>query len=99
MNNKVVYITGAGFSMDFGAPSQAHIIKEIFKLRATYPKKTKPKINNWIDQFEKFLKESLYVSDLEMDYYTLEDIYTPIDRSILEATSFREHTSNQLLEL
>ncbi|MHA7609755.1 hypothetical protein ACV0BM_012980 [Elizabethkingia meningoseptica] len=31
--NKTVYILGAGFSMDAGAPSKANLVKAIFELR------------------------------------------------------------------
>ncbi len=35
----------------------------------------------------------------EIPNYSLEDIYTPIDKSIIESTSFRDHTPKQLLDL
>jgi hypothetical protein len=48
MNKKTVYIVGAGFSMDFGAPSQSEIVKEIFKLKESYSIQTKGFINGLI---------------------------------------------------
>ena len=34
---KTVYILGVGFSMDAGAPSQANILKDAFKLHQETP--------------------------------------------------------------
>ena len=97
--NKTVYILGAGFSMDAGAPSQANLVKAIFELRNndSYSKtKQQPLIHKWIDELDKFLKEGLCVSDEEKTYYTLEDIYTPIDKCISENISFRNYAVRDL---
>jgi NAD-dependent SIR2 family protein deacetylase len=97
--DKTVYILGAGFSMDAGAPSQAAIIKEIFELRNAYPTKYRKTVHGWVDIFEHFLTKSLHVDDSNKNWYSLEDIYTPIDKSISEGTSFREYTVNDLIDL
>lgn len=97
--NKTVYILGAGFSMDSGAPSQSAIIEEIFALKKAYKRKYKTTVHNWVDKFDKFLKDSLQVDEENKYWYSLEDIYTPIDKSISEGTSFREYTVNDLIEL
>lgn len=97
--SKTVYILGAGFSMDAGAPSQARLLEAIFDLPNEYSKKPKSIIHNWVQEVDKFLKEALYVTEAEKKYYTLEDIYTPIDKSLLEATSFRQYTPADLVEL
>lgn len=99
MSNKTVFILGAGFSMDAGAPSQAGIIEAIYNLDGVFPKRTQIKIDRWIKQFDHFLRNCLMVDDGEKKYYTLEDIYTPIDRSIADSTSFKSYTPQQLLEL
>lgn len=99
MAEKTVYILGAGFSMNSGAPSQSSLIEEIYKLKKTYVKKSHLSVNNWIDRFDKFLKETLYVTETQIKFYTLEDIFTTIDRSILENISFRNHSPKELSEL
>ncbi len=99
MANKTVFVLGAGFSMNAGAPSQAALIEEIYKLKETYTKASQSKVLRWIEQFDRFLKQTLYVTDGEKVYYTLEDIFTPIDRSIVENASFRHHTPRELTEL
>lgn len=99
MRNKTVYILGAGFSMSSGAPSQAGLIEEILKLKTSYDGPSKLKVKIWIKQFEDFVKNGLCVSSDEIINYTLEDIYTPIDRSISDNISFRNYTPKRLAEL
>jgi hypothetical protein len=86
--NKTVYILGAGFSMDSGAPSQAKLLQAVFDLKKEYAKKQKSKVHDWLKKVETFLDEGLFIKKSEMTDYSLEDIYTPIDKSLLEATSF-----------
>jgi NAD-dependent SIR2 family protein deacetylase len=99
MSEKTVYILGAGFSMDSGAPSQANLVKEIYNLKKTYEKSSQSKVNNWIEKFDKFLKDTLLVSESEIPHYTLEDIFTPIDRCIAENISFRQYTVRELVQI
>ncbi|WP_226390264.1 hypothetical protein [Penaeicola halotolerans] len=99
MTQKTVYILGAGFSMNAGAPSQGQLIKEIYKLKTTYTKSSKAKVQEWVDKFDDFLKNSLMVSENEINNYTLEDIYTPLDKCISENIPFRQHTPKNLSEL
>lgn len=96
---KTVFVLGAGFSMDAGAPSQAAIIKEIFNLVESYPTKYRTTIKQWVEKFETFLKDALFVSNEDRNWYALEDVYTPIDKAINEACSFRGYTFDQLIEL
>ncbi len=99
MSDKTVYILGAGFSMNAGAPSQAELIAEMYNLKKPYKKASHAKVQNWVDRFDDFLKNTLEVSEVEKMHYTLEDIFTPIDRSISENISFRKHTPKELIEL
>ncbi len=99
MTNKIVYVLGAGFSMNSGAPSQSGIIKEIFNLKKTKIKSSHKKIYIWIDKFDAFLKNTLQITAEESEHYSLEDIYTPLDRCIAENISFRQHTPKELTEL
>lgn len=98
--NKTVYILGAGFSMDAGAPSQAKIVEAIYSLKQKYKgKKYSTKVNEWIQSFDTFLKEALCISDDEKFNYSLEDIYTPIDRSLYDNISYRNYTTEDLFKL
>jgi len=97
--NKTVYVLGAGFSMDSGAPSQAQIIQNIYQLNEQSDSKKNAKAKPWLKMMDSFLSNQLLVSEKEKHFYTLEDIYTPIDKSLTEMVSFREFTPIELLEL
>lgn len=99
MTSKTVYILGAGFSMDAGAPSQAKLVSEIYDLRGKFTVSQNKKIEIWLKEFDKFLSNGLNVSTAEKNYYTLEDVYTPIDKCINESISFKAYTVQQLIEL
>lgn len=99
MADKTVYILGAGFSMNAGAPSQAALIEEIYNLKSTYTKTSHAKVLVWIEKFDDFLTNSLHVSDSQKKYFTLEDIFTPIDRCIVENISFRQYSPQELVNL
>lgn len=99
MSSKTVYILGAGFSMDAGAPSQGRIVKEIYGLKGMFKASQNLKIDYWLNEFDKFLSHALNVSDSEKNYYTLEDVYTPIDKCIAENISFKNYTPQNLVEL
>ncbi|MFD2742378.1 MULTISPECIES: hypothetical protein [Sphingobacterium] len=98
---KTVYILGAGFSMEFGAPSQANLLKAIYDLKnhSNYSKLKKRKVNMWIEELDKFIVTSLKVSEEEKIHYPLEDIYTPIDKSIVEGCSFKDYDIYKLFTL
>lgn len=98
MSEKVVYILGAGFSMNAGAPSQQQLIREIYRLKE-YKGGSSTKVNFWIDKFDMFLRETLLIDKIHIENFTLEDIFTPIDRSIAEGISFRQHSVKDLVEL
>ena len=96
--DKTVYILGAGFSMDAGAPSQFGVIEEIYNLKSAYKgHKQEKKISDWVEKFDKFITLSLRVSDEHKYWYALEDIFTPIDKSIKEGSSFAGYTSTELI--
>lgn len=97
--NKTVYVLGAGFSMEFGAPSQAKLLGAIFSLTNHIKYGKNSDVKKWVGELDKFMKEALNVSQEQKQYYSLEDIYTPIDKSIVESTSFREYTPLDLSDL
>ena len=85
--------------MDAGAPSQAQIVNAIYKLKTSYKKSSKEKVAAWIDDFDDFLTNCLMVSADQKKWYPLEDVYTPIDRSIADRISFKTYTVDQLITL
>lgn len=98
--SKTVYILGAGFSKDLGCPQQNQLISEIlglpiddvdFDLRTVF--------QEYRDVFQTFLSDTLYISPDKFSSISLEDIYTPIDRCIIDNTSFRGINKQELVQL
>lgn len=96
---KTVYVLGAGFSMEFGAPSQSNLIRAIFDLKnhPEYSAQKRRTVNKWIHELDSLMSDTLKISDAEKVNYPLEDIYTPIDKSITESLSFKEYSPAKLL--
>lgn len=92
--DKTVFLLGAGFSIPAGAPSQYQLIKEMIGL------KDKPKfkiiVTKWIKELEEFLVNELCISPEKIHEIALEDIFTPIDRCIIDGISFRGIDTRQL---
>lgn len=85
-NNKTVYVLGAGFSVEAGAPIQAKIIQHAFEIHARKPNSfNKEKFNT----FTKFISEQLNISEENFATVDLEDIFTPLDRCLAESSQFR----------
>lgn len=97
--DKTVYILGAGFSKPAKAPIQSEIVEEILNLR-TKNFGTKDKtIKGYLDDFEKFLENELYIDRSNFKSIALEDVFTPIDRCIIDGVSFRSLDNKKLVEL
>lgn len=110
MPDKTVYILGAGFSKSAEAPLQSEIIDEIFKLtddnilalEIDNRHKAQTLLNTFKDfrgSFEKFLENELNLSKNRFKDTTLEDIYSLIDKSIINNMSFRNIPRNELIQL
>ena len=96
---KTVYVLGAGFSMEYGAPSQSKLLEAIFELKNIKFQGGKEIVKEWVRELEDFMEDGLKVLANERKHYSLEDIYTPIDKSIIESISFRQYTPQQLFNL
>lgn len=83
---KTVYILGAGFSVQAGAPTQAAIIREAFRL---YRSDEQSFDNNRFSEFTSFIKDQLNVAESNFADIDLEDIFTPLDRCLSESSQFR----------
>lgn len=91
---KTLYILGAGFSIPAGAPSQAGILHEIFSLPDATERTAQAKRT-----LHQFLLEDLNTNPAALHDVALEDIYTPIDRSIADNTAFRTRSHGDLSAL
>ena len=94
---KEVFILGAGFSKGVGAPIQSELLPGIlrFDVNVLEPEEKKLFVNN-----KKYLLEILdaMLVDIENNEFIidLEDLYTPIDKCILNGYSFRNIPANEL---
>lgn len=97
---KTVYIIGAGFSKGLNAPLQSELIKDVFDLNIDELQAEEKDIySSFRDDFRSFLEDVLYISSDGFENTALEDIYTPVDRCILDNASFRTLKRTQLPEL
>jgi hypothetical protein len=94
--NKTVYILGAGFSMSAGAPSQEKIVEKIFEIHDRNPSEFEV---NSINQFVDFLTVTLNIPLHLHTKVPLEDIFTPIDRALLDNTSFRNLNTYEIKKI
>lgn len=83
---KTVYILGAGFSVDAGAPTQAKLMQETFRLFSKNPKKYDA---SKFSVFRNFLLDQLHIQEDKFCDVELEDIFTPLDRCLSESSQFR----------
>ncbi len=83
---KTVYILGAGFSIDAGAPSQEKLVEKIFEIHTSNPNTFK---SGTVDRFKDFLTNTLDIPEALQSKIPFEDIFTPLDKCLLENLSFR----------
>ncbi|MDE1713583.1 hypothetical protein PWG14_13495 (plasmid) [Chromobacterium amazonense] len=83
---KTVFILGAGFSVEAGAPVQAKLLTEAIRL---YQKKSSDYDVEKFSIFKKFLTEQLGYAEDKLADVELEDIFTPLDRCLTDNSQFR----------
>lgn len=83
---KTVYILGAGFSVEAGAPTQANLMSEAFRLYQNNPANFDVERFNI---FKNFLKQQLNIPEASFGSVDLEDIFTPLDRCLSDNSQFR----------
>ncbi len=84
--SKTVFVLGAGFSLGAGAPPQDKLVEKIFELHKKDPFLYEP---NSVEYFQTFLRDTLNIPDNSHNKVPLEDIFTPLDRCLLDNLSFR----------
>jgi hypothetical protein len=89
--SKVVYVLGAGFSIPAGAPTQAQILGDIFRLDTE-----NQRIQKAGSKLRRFLEEDLRISPEAIAQVALEDVYTPIDRCIADGTALKSRGPAEL---
>lgn len=86
---KTVYILGAGFSMDAGAPSQAQIMTEALDILENRNDLGNEKSYKRFEAFKNLLINTMYFSEEQLCDVILEDIFTPLDRCLSENMQYR----------
>jgi len=97
-----VYILGAGFSVSAGLPSQLELTKEIFSPQFGDSRKYSAEQFQLFDtqlKFIKLLRDDFGITEDSQYLLSLEDIYTPLDRCIVENSNFRSYHPEELLNL
>ncbi len=98
--NKTVYILGAGFSKPAKAPVQSEIINEIFLLDPIeLDSRYKDIFIKNRDAFKEHLTNTMYIQESKLGDVQLEDVYTPIDRCIIDNQSFRNIAPEKLMNI
>lgn len=95
-NIKTVYILGAGFSVGAGAPVQANILPEAFRL---YQQNSGYFDEERFATFVDFLKVQLNFSEEQLSQVELEDIFTPLDRCLTDSSQFRGISLGQIMKV
>ncbi|MDH2078129.1 hypothetical protein [Pseudomonas atacamensis] len=93
---KTVYILGAGFSVEAGAPTQAAIIREAFRLHTSNPANFE---QNKFEEFTCFIEQQLNISEDMFSNIDLEDIFTPLDRCLAESSQFRGISLDKIMKV
>jgi hypothetical protein len=98
--SKTVYVIGAGFSKGLNAPIQSELVKGIFDLNVDDLQDNERVIFiEFKEEFQKFLTDVFFISKDKFGDIALEDIYTPLDRCILDNSSFRTLTKGEVQEI
>jgi NAD-dependent SIR2 family protein deacetylase len=93
---KVVYILGAGFSVEAGAPTQENLLSEALRL---YKEKPENYVSKQFSIFKDFLINQLGYSENNLKDVALEDIFTPLDRCLTENSQFRGIGLEKIMEV
>jgi len=102
LKDKIIYFLGAGFSFPAGAPTQSQLTRDIFNFDVDefvethghhYPD---PANIRDLAPVKQFIENNFLLNLEDAD---LEDVYTPIDRCIIEGTSFKGKNPRQLTDL
>lgn len=94
--NKTVFLLGAGFSCPAGLPPQNAIVRKILEL---HDKKSDLFDDNAVESFKQFLEEVLLIPPKDHENIPLEDVFTPLDRSMLDNITFRECEADEIVNI
>ncbi|WP_041277929.1 hypothetical protein [Desulfotalea psychrophila] len=93
---KTVYILGAGFSVEAGAPTQASLIGKAFEL---YTENSSNYDEKRFELFKNFLIKQLNIAEEQFSNVELEDIFTPLDRCFSDSIQYRGIGFGEIMEV
>jgi NAD-dependent SIR2 family protein deacetylase len=93
---KTVFILGAGFSVDAGAPIQTNLISKAITLHKENPQNFNAER---FARFKNFLVNQLNIPVKNIHNVDLEDIFTPLDRCLTESSQFRGIGLDKIMEV
>ena len=98
---KTVYILGAGFSKSAGAPLQSEIIRDIYSVQRhdLNDLDYKDLFFEYREVLSYILSEIFYAKPEQYADFPLEDIFTSIDKCIIDNISLRHFSKEQLLNI
>lgn len=94
--SKTVYFLGAGFSADAGGPIQNQFIQFILDDHFNFKFSDREDILEAKKEFVEFIEKTLQIERDLWDSIALEDIFTPIDRSLSNGKSFKSFDVKEL---
>ena len=96
---KTVFFLGAGFSADAGGPIQNDIIKWILDEKFLEQFKYEQTVVSARENFIRFIEKDLEINEKLWNNIALEDIFTPIDRAVVNNRSFKNFDIKKLVNL
>lgn len=94
--SKTLYFLGAGFSKNAGGPIQNEIIKTLLSKDFQHSYSGNKTIMKSLLQFREFLSKELYIPEKDFEKIALEDLFTPIDRCLVDGKSFGTYDLSKL---
>jgi NAD-dependent SIR2 family protein deacetylase len=98
---KRLFVLGAGFSKAAGAPSQSEILSGLasFDKPSLLQKEEIEAFQRSFQQLSDFLRKNMLVRLGKQPSISLEDIYTPLDKCILNGYSFRNLSTEEVVKM
>lgn len=96
---KTLFFLGAGFSKDAGGPIQNEIVKTLLSEEFCNIHQSDLGVQSALKIFKEFLEKELFINENQYSNVVLEDVFTPIDRCIVEGRSYGSYSHSMLVEL
>jgi hypothetical protein len=82
-SKKTVYVLGAGFSVNAGGPIQKDLLGNLLEITGG------PEIDESKKLLDEYLTQALSIKREHLSKFTLEDVFTPMDRCLADGSSIK----------